>query len=127
MRMRFRKIITAAAVLAVVATLLLVQRSFEYVPVLNDGQPGIHDLASLPDPLFVCGSNWVKDGLDRQFSVAQLVAMNGFVPAVADPGFLTPCPAGLCGASATAGPCQTVVSVRVGDDAYVGYDYQGGP
>ena len=53
-------------------------------------------------------------------------ALSGVEPAVVDPGFLAPCPDGPC-TEAAAGPCHTVVVVRVGEDLYIDYELSGGP
>lgn len=44
-----------------------------------------------------------------------------------DPGLFAPCPAGPCTTVAQNGPCDTVIYVRVGADAYLDYALQGGP
>jgi hypothetical protein len=41
-------------------------------------------------------------------------------------GFLSPCPSNAC-SDPSRGPCDTVVYVRIGEDAYVGYALSGGP
>jgi hypothetical protein len=93
----------------------------------NSGADQIHDVSALPEHLSVCGRTWVKDNLSRQSSAAQIRATSGSDPAVVGTGALAPCPAGVCTQVAQSGPCQTVVYVRVGEDAYIDYELSGGP
>ena len=90
--------------------------------------PGaIHDPATLPDTLTVCGRQWSKDTTGRQFSLAQIQSQSSGDPVVVDPGASIPCPIGACSQNASNTPCATVIYVRVGEDAYVDYALQGGP
>src|SRR4051812_30755459 len=115
------------AALLVGALLLVAFMTRPYISVPNAGPAAIHDLASLPDEIGVCGRDWAKDGLNRQFSVGQLTHMTGLSPVVVDPGLFTGCPPGTCTSAASDAPCHTVIYVRVAEDAYVGFSLQGGP
>ncbi len=93
----------------------------------NEGAQQIHDAATLPKHISVCGRTWIKDALGRASSLAEIRALLGLEPLVVDPGFLAPCPPGPCTTVAQDGPCHTVVYVRVGEDAYLDYELSGGP
>jgi hypothetical protein len=87
----------------------------------------IRDPASLPQQINVCGRDWSKDALGRQVTLDQARAMkSGGEPSIVATGPFAPCPSGPCTATA-AGPCDTVVFVRVGQDAYIDYALSGGP
>lgn len=85
----------------------------------------IHDLATLPARISVCGRDW-------QIGSAPPTLLAGFqpdgfrAPVVVDPGPFAPCPSGPCTASGD-NPCDTVVSVRVSAYTYVRYALVGGP
>lgn len=85
----------------------------------------IHDLASLPARINVCGRARSKDALDRQFTLGEARAMGGAAPVVAT-GPFAPCPVGPCGLVGGAA-CDTVIFVRVGQDAYFDYSLVGCP
>jgi hypothetical protein len=104
----------------VVATLLMVL-------VLGSVGPAVHDAASLPGRISICGRDWSRDGLDRRLSLAAIRARDGVEPVVVDPGLFASCPAGACTSTAQDVPCATVIYARVGEDAYVDYALQGGP
>ena len=91
------------------------------------GAAGVHDAAALPEHLSICGRGWSKDGLNRELSLAEIRARDGIEPVVVDPGLFAPCPAGPCTPLAQSGLCNTVIYVRVGEDAYLDYALQGGP
>ena len=118
-------------VAAVFVALLVLGRIIPTGPILGQifgvTAPTIHDAATLPDQISVCGRDWTKDPLNRQFNRAQIQAQFGVEASVVDPGLVAPCPAGPCTLVAQDGPCDTVVFVRVGEDAYVDYALQGGP
>jgi hypothetical protein len=96
-------------------------------PIAAVGATAIHDAATLPDHISVCGRSWSKDVLGREFSRAQVNAQFGGEPTLVEPLPGPPCPPGPCTQVAQDGPCDTVVFVRVGEDAYVDYSLQGGP
>ena len=109
----------AALVVGLVAiAALIVVRFYVYIPLLGDDTKAIHDPASLPHSLHVCGRTWHKDALDRQQKAAELVALSDGPPQLVDPRQFAPCPAGACGATA-GGPCATVIFERVGEDAFL--------
>jgi hypothetical protein len=89
--------------------------------------PTVHDAATLPNRMSVCGRGWTKDPLNRQFSRAEIQGQFGLEATVVDPGLVAPCPAGPCTLVGENGPCDTVVFVRVGEDAYLDYVLSGGP
>ena len=123
-----RRIWLGAAALVVVGFVLVafILANFMYLPVLGDLDPGTHEVASLPDSIHVCGRSWSKDGLDRQYTLAQIADTFGTAPTVVDTRPLAPCPGGACTASAAAA-CETVIFVRVGSDSFVDYSLRGGP
>jgi hypothetical protein len=90
------------------------------------GATGIHDAASLPRQIQVCGRSWRKDELDRRFTEAETREVFGG-GVVVDPGPWGSCPPGPCTDVAQPGACDVVVFVRVGQDAYLDYSLQGGP
>jgi hypothetical protein len=94
--------------------------------ILGLGARDIHDVATLPDHISVCGRRWTKDNLGRVFTRAGVVSWSGLEPTLVDPLPFAPCPPGPC-TPTPAGPCDTVVFVRVGADAYVDYSLSGGP
>ena len=81
----------------------------------------------LPEHIKVCGRSWSKDALRRELSAAELRARDGVEPVVVDPGLFAACPPGPCTTVAQDVPCNTVIYVRVGEDAYLDYSLQGGP
>ena len=116
----------AVVVLAAVALLV----GIVIVPRIGNlfvGTAGIHDAGALPQHTNICGRSWSKDPPDRQLSLAAVRERDGIEPVVADPGLFAPCPAGACTTIAQDGPCHTVTYVRVGEDAYLAYELQGGP
>jgi hypothetical protein len=115
-------------VLAFAAAALLV--AIVLVPRIGNvfvGAAGVHDAAALSAQINTCGRSWSKDRSGRTVSLAEIRARDGIEPVVVDPGPFAPCPAGPCTRVAQNGPCQTVIYVRVGEDAYLDYALQGGP
>jgi hypothetical protein len=87
----------------------------------------VHAPGSLPDRISVCGRDWTKDVLGQQVTFEQARTMkSGGDPSVVATGPFAPCPPGPCTAT-DSGPCDTVVFVRLGEDAYVDYALSGGP
>src|ERR1035437_1332655 len=91
---------------------------------------GIHDAGALPDRIHACGRTWNK-GASTPTSAESIVALLGEEPKLVAPGLLgrvlASCPSGACTDNASNGPCDTVIYVRVGEDAYVDYALTGGP
>ncbi|HEY7025163.1 MAG TPA: hypothetical protein VH371_09405 [Candidatus Limnocylindrales bacterium] len=113
-----------AVVGVVVATVVLA--NLVYLPVVGQIDPGIHDAASLPPSIHVCGRSWHKDGLGRQYTLVQVADTFGGTPTVVDTRPFAACPAGAC--TTSAGPaCDTVIFVRVAEDSFVDYALNGGP
>lgn len=110
----------AAALLTLIAVLPRIGNAIA-------GSNGIHDAAALPEHIGICGRSWSKDALGRQLGLAAIRARDGVEPVVVDPGPFAPCPVGPCTAVAQDAPCATVIYVRVGEDAFLDYELQGGP
>jgi hypothetical protein len=121
-----RRRLTIAIVGMIVAVAgIVVLRNFVYIPLGDDGTAAIHDPASLPARIHVCGRDWTRDALDRRFTKANIDEF-GAPPRGVDLRLFAPCPSGVCNATAP-GPCATVIFVRVGEDAYLDYSLVGGP
>jgi hypothetical protein len=87
----------------------------------------IHAAGNLPHRVSVCGRDWTKDALGRQVTLKQArTVMSGGDPVVVATGPFAPCPSGPC-TETVGGSCDTVVWVRAGLDAYIGYELSGGP
>jgi hypothetical protein len=128
-RLRRHRVALATAGLAAVGFLViawLLLPGFWHRHVLQLGATDVHDPAMLADRISVCGRHWNLDVTGREFSRAQLQATFGDNVVLVDPLPLAPCPTGPCGYNTNA-PCNTVVFVQVGDDAYVDYSLVGGP
>jgi hypothetical protein len=117
----------AAAVLVAVALFVIVRR-------LDPGPSGIHRGPILTSRITVCERQYDGGGGPIQ-SLAE-IDVNELTPVLVDPGFvgLVPsCPAPNpdgnrpCSRDPSAGPCATVVYIRVGADAYAAYELVGGP
>ena len=113
---------------ALVAAVCIVGGAVAVQTVLAGRDPNtIHAMGSLPRRISVCGREWTKDNLDRQVTLEQARAMKpSGDPSVVATGPFAPCPRGPCTETAD-GPCDTLVFVRVGEDAYIGYELSGGP
>lgn len=121
----WRRATIAVAVVVIVALVIVGSRSV--VARLNSDPTAIHDPASLPARIHVCGRDWSRGALDRRLTLGQARAMKvDGAPSVVAVGPFAPCPVGPCTAVA-GGACDTVVFVRVGQDAYVAYELVGGP
>ncbi|MGZ8562302.1 MAG: hypothetical protein ACXWWU_01650 [Candidatus Limnocylindria bacterium] len=114
------------AALVVVALGLLTVPGLVHRVVLGLGATDIHEVASLPDRISVCGRVWNRDAAGREFSRAEIRTRSGVEPTLVDPLPFAPCPRGPCAQTGN-GSCDTVVYVRVGSDAYVDYSLSGGP
>jgi hypothetical protein len=120
-------------VVAVAVVVLFVGFGWAAIPelihrqVLGLGATDIHDAATLPEQISICGRDWTRDSLDRRPSRSELLALYGVEPTLVDPLPFAPCPEGPCAVGLRSPPCDTVVFVRVGEDAYLGYDLVGGP
>jgi hypothetical protein len=121
------------ALFAAVAVAFLVVAGFAIGPdmihrqALGLGATDVHDAATLPDRLSICGRDWTRDSLDRRSSRSELLALYGVEPTLVDPLPFAPCPEGPCAVGLRRPPCDTVVFVRVGRDAYLSYELVGGP
>lgn len=119
--------IAVAAVLVAVALLVVVSP-------LDPGRSGVHRGPILTSTITVCERQY-RGGDGPVRSLAD-IDVNELTPVLVDPGFLglfPSCPAPgadgnrPCSRDPSAGPCATVVYVRVGADAYAAYELAGGP
>jgi hypothetical protein len=88
---------------------------------------GIYDGSSLPGRLHVCGRTWSKGEVQ---TLETITADSSPGPTLVAPilgGLLSPCPGAACTDVARNTPCDTVVFVRIGEDAYASYSLAGGP
>lgn len=85
--------------------------------------PTARDASTLPDAFVACAREWRASGLPAQ-RLDQIEAAH-------DPVFVDPvspsCPPGACTDVATVDGCDTLIWARIGLDAYVSYELQGGP
>ena len=118
---------TGGAVLVAVALLAILPR-------LVPGRSGIHSGPILTTRITVCDRQY--HGADGPAQSLAEIDVNELTPVLVDPGFLglvPSCPAPNpdgnrpCSRDPSAGPCATVVYVRVGTDAYSAYELAGGP
>jgi hypothetical protein len=123
-----RKIVrgTGLATLAV-AVLVLASVILPRIGYAFGGAAGIHDAATLPEHISICGRDWRKGALGRPLGLIEIRARAGVDPVVVDPAPFAPCPPGPCTTAAQEGSCDTVIYVRVGEDAFLDYSLQGGP
>ena len=119
---RLRRNLIAVIAIAAIAIGGLVLAHLGYLKLPGQGAAAIHDPASLPDRISMCGRFWDKDPRGMRFSKSQLVETYGSQPKVVDPDSHD-CQSGACGATT----CDTLIWVRVGEDAYIGYSLLGGP
>jgi hypothetical protein len=83
---------------------------------------GVSDPTSLPAQISTCDRQWKRDSLMRSWTAAQASVGGPLTVVTPGPfGMLTACP--WPGTSFVA----TVIFVRIGEDAYVGYELRGGP
>ena len=87
----------------------------------------IYDGSALPNRLHVCGRTWNKGGPQTLEAIVADYSPGPTLVAPVLAGFLSPCPATACSMDPSRGPCDTVVYVRIGADAYVAYGLAGGP
>ncbi len=121
---RFRWLLAATAVVAILVIGGVIVAAGVILPGRDPN--AIHAVGSLPDRISVCGRTWTLDTSLRQRSYDDARTWTGVEPVVVASGPGAPCPSGPCG-SGGGSPCDTVVFVRVGDDAYVDYALSGGP
>jgi hypothetical protein len=124
---RASRTLAAVAVVAILVLGSVIVPSLIHRQILGLGATDIHDAATLPDQINVCGRDWRKGALGRKFSRAEVFANVGAPLSVVDPLPFPPCPPGPCSRDAQNTPCDTVVFVRVGEDAYLEYALEGGP
>lgn len=112
---------------------LVAVAQFVVFPRLGPGPAAIHALPIVSSTLTVCDRQYHGGGLVRSLGD---IAAGGAPLVMVDPGFLglfPSCPGPNldgdrpCSRDPFAGPCATVVYVRVGADAYAAYELSGGP
>ena len=104
-----------ALVAAIALTVVILQPVWRFAR-------GWSDPRSLPAEISMCDRRWKRDSLLRSWSAAApRIAGRMTVVSPGPFGLLTACPwpAGAVVA--------TVIFVRIGEDAYVGYELRGGP
>jgi hypothetical protein len=117
-------------VTAIVATAACIALALVVILVVVPGRDAntIHDAAALPARIQVCGRMWTMDTSQRHYSLDQARATKSSGgPSIVATGPFAPCPPRPCTDVAARVPCDTVVFVRVGQDAYVDYALSGGP
>jgi uncharacterized protein with von Willebrand factor type A (vWA) domain len=112
--------------LATAVPLVVLCRSFTYVPILNDGGPEVHVAAELPERIHVCGRTYGHHPTGISRTVAQVREMTN-QPAFVNPWWFAACPRGGYVDYNGNRVNTTVMFVRVGEDAYVTYELSGGP
>jgi hypothetical protein len=128
MSMRRRSALVApVAVAFLVVVGLAIGPDIIHRQVLGLGATDVHDAATLPEQISICGRDWTRDSLDRRSSRSELLALYGVEPTLVDPLPFAPCPEGSCAAGLRSPPCDTVVFVSIGEDAYLSYELVGGP
>jgi hypothetical protein len=117
----------AVIVLAAIAVpLVALIRSYNYVPVLNDGAPNVHNAAELPDRIHVCGRIYGHHGVGAQWTLSHVKEITDN-PAFVNPWIFAACPRYGYFEDGGERIVTTVMFVRVGEDAYDTYALSGGP
>jgi hypothetical protein len=88
---------------------------------------GIYDGSTLPGRLHVCGRTWSKGEAQTLEAITADYSPGPTLVAPILGGLLSPCPGTACTNVALNTPCDTVIFVRIGEDAYVAYSLAGGP
>jgi hypothetical protein len=116
-------------VTAIVATAACMVLALVVIFVVVPGRDvnAIHDASALPARIQVCGRIWTTQPNAPQFTMEEARAFKSSgEPSIVATGPFAPCPPGPC-QDVDTGPCDTVVFVRIGQDAYVDYSLSGGP
>jgi hypothetical protein len=117
----------AVFVLLVVAALLMVLlRSYNYVPILNDGAPNVHNAADLPERIRVCGRTDGHQEGGPQLTLTEVTERSDH-PAFVNPWIFAACPRYGYFEDSAGRIVTTAMFVRVGDDTYDTYSLSGGP
>lgn len=116
----------ASALLPLLALAVLIGPGLVHRYVLGLGATDVHAIRALPARILVCGRAYRLGADPTVRSHDEILTWSGVEPTLVDPDPLPPCPAGPC-RRVDIGPCATVVFVRVGKDAYVDYELEGGP
>jgi hypothetical protein len=119
-------VIVAVALVAVIAGVAIANTPALKERLFPPGPSAIHDDASLPVRLSVCGRTYVRSA--RSESLAEISAdIGGASPVLADTGLFEPCRSGECTTTTATTPCYPIIYVRVGADTYRTYELSGGP
>lgn len=127
MTLRRRPALILTVLVVVTAAIAAVVVAGDMLRGARETSANIWDRASLPEHLQICGRSYRHDTLDRIRTAAEIEEFQGYPPTVVLPLQVQPCIPGPCDDVADSAPCDTVVYVRVGADAYVDYSLQGGP
>ena len=116
-------VFAAFAVAAVLAGLVIVPR----IENAFGGSMGIHDAAALPEHIRICGAAGTRthssaSSASPRSGCETASSLSSWIPASSRHARQAPAPA-----VAQDEPCDTVIYVRVGSDAYLDYALQGGP
>jgi hypothetical protein len=121
-----RRFVFAVIGLPVILIALIVGPWFVHHWVLGLGAADIHDPATLPEEVRVCGRYWHRSPTVVPTTLDAARAWSGVEPLVVDIAPFAPCSPGLCKGSGAQESCDTVVFVRVGENDYVSFDLEGG-
>ncbi len=121
-----RRGIALIAALVIAIPLLVLVRSYNYVPILNDGAPDVHNVTDLPVRIRVCGRIYGYHGTGSQRTLAQVFEISD-QPAFVNPWIFAACPRHGYFEDGGERILTTVMFVRVGEDTYTTYSLSGGP
>jgi hypothetical protein len=121
-----RRGIALIVLVAVAVPLMVLVRSYNYVPILNDGAPNLHAAADLPDRIRVCGRIYGHHAGGPQLTMAEVTGRSDH-PAFVNPWIFAACPRYGYFEDGGERIVTTVMFVRVGEDAYETYALSGGP
>lgn len=121
-----RRRAAVVVILIVAIPLVVLVRSYNYVPILNDGGSDVHAAAELPQRIRVCGRTYGNHGIGHQFTLAQVTERTDH-PAFVNPWIFAACPRNGYFEDGGERIVTTVLFVRVGEDAYLTYELSGGP
>ena len=115
-------IVAAAGLMAAWVTLAI------FLPAI--GEVGRMELGSpaLPRTIQACGNTWDRGSTIVARTRDEAFTLDDRDPIIVEPSTAVDCPAGACGAGASADKgCATVIYVKTGADAFVPYELLGGP
>lgn len=123
---RRRAIAAGIAVVALCVTVAIAGAWYRHHWIDRTGALDIHDQATLPDHIHVCGRDWRRSADLEPRELSFWRARWGLEPIVVDIAPFAPCAPGPC-TNIAAGPCHTVVLVRITEVGYVPFELVGGP